>query len=88
MSSTYRGVLYYENGSMKITKPYDNQRAAFDELLACMAVKSIHDRTVRTTVIKRDAKAGEFIFGTPKSLDARGCFDEMLRKGIANFERE
>ena len=52
-----------------------------------MKDKRIYDRVDRTTIIKREIKENDYVFGCPKSLNIKDKFDKALKKGKVDFEK-
>ena len=78
-------VFYSKDGTIHLW-PGKTKEECAEKLYAMMKDKRVHDRCLRTTVIHR-AGDGEFVFGSPESLNVLGRFDKDLKKGKAGFER-
>ena len=80
----YFAVIYCKDGTIHLW-PNSEKEACEEKLYNLLKDKRVYDRTERTTIIKRDIKEGDYVFGSPNSLNVVEKFDKDLKKGKVEF---
>ena len=82
----YFAVIYCVDGTIHL-KEADTKEACEERLFNMLKDKRVYDKTERTTIIKRDIKDNQYLFGSPNSLNIKEKFTKALKKNKVSFTR-
>lgn len=82
----YFAVIYCKDKTIHLWQN-ESKEECENKLLDLLKDKRVYDRAERTTIIKRDIKENDFVFGSPNSLNMKDKFDKLLKKHKIDFER-
>ena len=57
-----------------------------EKLLNLLKDRKVYDRVDRTTIIKREVQDGQYVFGSPESLNIKAKFDKLRKRGQIEFD--
>lgn len=75
----YYAVFYSTDGTIHLW-PNETKEGCEQKLLDILKDYRVYERCDRTTIIKRELN-GDYVFGSPKSLNIKDKFDRLARKG-------
>ena len=81
----YYAVFYSKDGTIHLW-PNEDKLACEEKLMGLLKDHRVYERCDRTTIIKRELADGQYVFGSPNSLNAKEKFDKQLKKGMVEFE--
>ena len=82
----YYATIYCKDGTIHLWQA-DTKEACEQKLFDLMKDKRVYDRVDRTTIIKREVKDNQYVFGSPNSLNIKEKFDKALKKNKVAFTR-
>lgn len=82
----YFAVVYCKDKTIHLWQN-ESKEECENKLFEMLKDKRVYDRVERTTIIKREIKDNEFVFGSPNSLNIKEKFDKALKKNKVEFER-
>jgi len=82
----YYAVIYCKDKTIHLWQNESKQECE-NKLFELLKDKRVYDRVERTTIIKREIKDGDYVFGCPKSLNIKEKFDKALKKNQVEFEK-
>ena len=82
----YYATIYCKDKTIHLWQA-ETKEECEQKLFDLMKDKRVYDRIDRTTIIKREIKDNQYVFGCPQSLNIKAKFDKALKKGIVEFER-
>ena len=82
----YYAVVYCKDNTIHLWQSKSKEECE-TKLFEMLKDKRIYDRVERTTIIKRDVKDNQYVFGCPNSLNIKDKFDKALKRNKVEFER-
>lgn len=81
----YFATIYCKDNTIHLW-PAETKEACEEKLLNLLKDHKVYDRVDRTTIIKRELQEGQYVFGSPESLNIKAKFDKLRNRGQIDFE--